>query len=155
MNQQIAAERRPRLNRARVLQAAVALADEVGIGPLSMRRLAQELDVVPMALYKHVANKEELLDGMVDVIIGEIDPPVAGADWKNMVRLRVLSARRGSSATSGPGASWKLAPTRLPPSWATWTRSSACSSPGLFRGSDASRDACHRKPDVGLHAGTV
>jgi AcrR family transcriptional regulator len=47
-----------------------------------------------MALYKHVANKEELLDGMVDAIIGEIDPPVAGADWKNAVRLRVLSARR-------------------------------------------------------------
>lgn len=94
MTQQIAVERRPRLNRDRVLQAAVSLADEVGIGPLSMRRLAQELDVVPMALYKHVANKEELLDGMVDVVIGEIDPPVAGADWKSMVRLRVLSARR-------------------------------------------------------------
>ena len=94
MTQQIAAERRERLNRERVLHAAVALADEVGIGPLSMRRLAQELAVVPMALYKHVANKEELLDGMVDVLVGEIDPPVAGADWKNTVRLRVLSARR-------------------------------------------------------------
>ena len=41
-----------------------------------MRRLAQELDVVPMALYKHVANKDELLDGMVDVVVGEIDPPL-------------------------------------------------------------------------------
>ncbi|MGY4541891.1 AcrR family transcriptional regulator [Arthrobacter sp. UYNi723] len=94
MTQRIAVERRPRLNRDRVLQAAVSLADEVGIGPLSMRRLAQELDVVPMALYKHVANKDELLDGMVEVIIGEIDPPVADADWKSTVRLRVLSARR-------------------------------------------------------------
>jgi AcrR family transcriptional regulator len=92
--QQISGERRARLNRGRVLQAAVALADEMGIGPLSMRRLAQELDVVPMALYKHVANKEELLDGMAEMIISEIDPPAADADWKSTVRLRVLSARR-------------------------------------------------------------
>ncbi|WP_354239286.1 TetR/AcrR family transcriptional regulator C-terminal domain-containing protein [Arthrobacter sp. UYEF20] len=83
-----------RLSRDRVLRAAVSLADEVGIGQLSMRRLAQELDVVPMALYKHVANKEELLDGMVEVIVGEIDPAAGGTDWKSAVRLRVLSARR-------------------------------------------------------------
>lgn len=88
------ATRRTPLNRDRVLSAAVVLADEAGIESLSMRRLAQELGVVPMALYKHVANKEELLDGMVDVIVGEIDPPVSGADWKNAVRLRILSARR-------------------------------------------------------------
>lgn len=94
MTQQIEGERRVRLNRDRVLQAAVSLADEVGIEALSMRRLAQELHVVPMALYKHVANKEELLDGMVEVIIGEIDPPVRDADWKSAVRQRVLSARR-------------------------------------------------------------
>lgn len=85
---------RVRLNRHRVLQAAVTLADEIGIGPLSMRRLAQELDVVPMALYKHVANKEELLDGMIDVIITEIDPPATGLGWKDVVRGRILSARR-------------------------------------------------------------
>ena len=77
-----------------MLDAAVALADEVGIEALSMRRLAQELGVVPMALYKHVANKEELLDGMVDALVSEIDPPVSGAGWKDAVRLRVLSARR-------------------------------------------------------------
>ena len=59
-----------------------------------MRRLADVLGVVPMALYKHVANKEELLDGMVASLIGEIDPPVPDADWKSAVRLRVLSARR-------------------------------------------------------------
>lgn len=94
MTQQIEVERRVRLNRDRVLQAAVSLADRVGIEALSMRRLAQELDVVPMALYKHVANKEELLDGMVEVIVGEIDPPVREAEWKSAVRLRVLSARR-------------------------------------------------------------
>jgi AcrR family transcriptional regulator len=86
--------RRERLNRERVLQAAVALADESGMGAVSMRRLAQELGVVPMALYKHVADKEELLDGMVDTVIGEIDPPDPGLDWKNGVRQRVLAARR-------------------------------------------------------------
>ncbi|MDR6506032.1 TetR/AcrR family transcriptional regulator C-terminal domain-containing protein [Arthrobacter oryzae] len=94
MTQQAEAVRRIPLNRDRVLSAAVVLADEAGIDALSMRRLAQELGVVPMALYKHVANKEELLDGMVDVIVGEIDPPVSGADWRSAVRLRILSARR-------------------------------------------------------------
>ena len=76
------------------MRAAVALADQVGIDALSMRKLADELGVVPMALYKHVANREELLDGMVEAIVGEIDPPTAGADWKSAVRGRVLSARR-------------------------------------------------------------
>jgi len=94
MTEQTEAKRRVRLNRDRVLQAAVDLADEIGIEALSMRRLAQDLDVVPMALYKHVANKDELLGGMVDVLVGEIDPPVRDADWKTAVRLRVLSARR-------------------------------------------------------------
>ena len=86
--------RRVRLNRDRVLRAAVTLADEAGIDAVSMRKLADELGVVPMALYKHVANKEELLDGMVDIVIGEIDPPASDADWKNAIRMRVLSARR-------------------------------------------------------------
>ncbi|WP_412542820.1 TetR/AcrR family transcriptional regulator C-terminal domain-containing protein [Longispora sp. K20-0274] len=84
-----------RLNRDRVLHAAVALADTAGIEALSMRKLAQELGVVPMALYKHVANKEELLDGMVDVVVGEIDPPdPIDVDWRTRVRRRILSARR-------------------------------------------------------------
>jgi AcrR family transcriptional regulator len=94
MAQQVEASRRVRLSRDRVLRAAVALADAAGIESLSMRKLAQELGVVPMALYKHVANKEELLDGMVEVVVGEIDPPVSGADWKSAVRQRILSARR-------------------------------------------------------------
>ncbi|MCW7940692.1 TetR family transcriptional regulator [Streptomyces hygroscopicus] len=94
MAQQADAGQRARLNRDRVLHAAVALADRVGIEALSMRSLAQELGVVPMALYKHVANKEQLLDGMVDVIVGEIDSPAHGADWKSAVRERILSARR-------------------------------------------------------------
>jgi len=91
-------EERPRtrepLSRERILQAAVALADQGGVESLSMRKIAQELGVVPMALYKHVANKDELLDGLVDVVIGEIDPPVEGVDWKTAMRERILSARR-------------------------------------------------------------
>jgi AcrR family transcriptional regulator len=87
---------RPRepLTKERILSAAVARADEGGVEPLSMRRLAQELGVVPMALYKHVANKDELLDGMIDVVVAEIDPPIEGADWKTTMRERILSARR-------------------------------------------------------------
>src|SRR6266496_4441146 len=87
---------RARLNRERVLRTAVALADEEGEVP-SMRTLAQALGVVPMALYKHVANKEELLDGMVDLVFGEIDVPAGEddgeVDWKAAMRLRGLSMR--------------------------------------------------------------
>jgi AcrR family transcriptional regulator len=89
-----AARAREPLTKERILRAAVALADEVGVESLSMRRLAQEVGVVPMALYKHVANKDELFDGMVDVVVGEIDPPIEGADWRTTMRERILSARR-------------------------------------------------------------
>ena len=94
MVQQIQPPRRVALSRDRVLQAAASIADRSGIESLSMRKLADELGVVPMALYKHVANKEELLDGMIDVVVSEIDPPVKGTDWKSAVRQRILSARR-------------------------------------------------------------
>ncbi|MFN8158912.1 MAG: TetR/AcrR family transcriptional regulator C-terminal domain-containing protein [Candidatus Nanopelagicales bacterium] len=80
------------LSRERVLTTAVARADRDGIDAVSMRNLAQELGVVPMALYKHVAGKDELLDGMVDVVVAEIDPPGRGG-WKRALRARVLSAR--------------------------------------------------------------
>jgi AcrR family transcriptional regulator len=86
-------ERAP-LTRERILETAVALADEGGVERISMRRIAQELGVVPMALYKHVANKDELLDGMIDVLVSEIDPPLEGVDWKTAMRERILSARR-------------------------------------------------------------
>lgn len=76
------------------MRAAVALADEAGIESLSMRNLAQELSVVPMALYKHLTNKDELLDGMIDVVVGEIEPPMPDAGWKSTLRQRILSARR-------------------------------------------------------------
>jgi AcrR family transcriptional regulator len=97
---QIEVRARPRepLSRERVLRAAVALADQEGVESLSMRRIAQQLGVVPMALYKHVANKEELLDGMVDVVMGEINQVVGQIgghprDWKKALRGRILSAR--------------------------------------------------------------
>lgn len=86
--------RRAPLSRERVSRTAVSLADESGIDAVSMRKLAQELGVVPMALYKHVANKDELLDGMVDLVIDEFEAPDPGLDWQDAVRQRVLSARR-------------------------------------------------------------
>ena len=82
------------LGRERVLLAAVALADEHGIASLSMRKLGEAVGVEAMSLYNHVANKEELLDGMVDLVFGEIDLPVGGADWKTAMRERAESARQ-------------------------------------------------------------
>ena len=76
-----------------MLQAAVALADTDGLEGFSMRRLAQSLGVVPMALYKHVANRDELLDGMVDIVFGEIESPSIDNDWRSALRRRAISAR--------------------------------------------------------------
>ena len=88
---------RVRLTRDEVLRTAVILADASGIGSLSMRRVAHELGVVPMALYKHVANKDDMLDGMVDVVFGEIDLPPSGTDWKTAMRRRAISVRASLS----------------------------------------------------------
>ena len=88
------APHRIRLSRDHVLRAAVALADEIGINALSMRKLAEDLGVVPMALYKHVTDKDKLLDGMVDIVVSEVEPPVSHTDWRSVVRRRILSARR-------------------------------------------------------------
>ena len=87
------AEPRAPLNRQRVLQVAVALADRGGVASLSMRKLAQELGVEAMSLYHHVANKGEILDGIVDVVFSEIDLPLGEADWKVAMRRRAISAR--------------------------------------------------------------
>ena len=92
MTQQIKTRRR-RLSRPLVLETAVALADQDGLDGFSMRRLAQELGVVPMALYKHVANRDELLDGMVDVVFAEIESPSIDEDWRSALRRRAISAR--------------------------------------------------------------
>jgi AcrR family transcriptional regulator len=82
-----------RLSRPLVLRAALALADEDGLDGFSMRRLAQALGVVPMALYKHVANKEELLKGMIDIVFSEIEAPSGAGDWKTAMRRRAMSTR--------------------------------------------------------------
>jgi AcrR family transcriptional regulator len=92
MTKQKIANRKP-LSSARVLQAAVALADEAGLEAFSMRGLAQELGVVPMALYKHVANKEELLDGMVDIVFSEIELPSGDLEWRSAMQRRAISTR--------------------------------------------------------------
>jgi AcrR family transcriptional regulator len=76
-----------------VLLEAVGLADENGIGTLTMRRLADCLHVEPMSLYHHVANKDEILDGMVDVVFREIELPSTHAEWKAAMRDRAASAR--------------------------------------------------------------
>jgi AcrR family transcriptional regulator len=89
----MAVERRAPLTRERVLQAAMALADEAGIESLTMRRLGEELGVGPMALYRHVANKEDLVDAMVDVVFGEIGLPPTDTDWKTAMRERAIGVR--------------------------------------------------------------
>ena len=81
------------LNRERVLQRAVALADERGIGSLTMRALGEELGVEAMSLYYYVANKDELLDGMVDVVFSEIELPTTDVDWQTAMRRRAISTR--------------------------------------------------------------
>jgi AcrR family transcriptional regulator len=81
------------LTRDRVLAAAMKLADGGGIEALSMRKLGQALGVEAMAVYYHFANKERVLDGIVDLVFGEIDVPVAGDDWKAAMRRRAISVR--------------------------------------------------------------
>jgi len=84
---------RPPLTKQRVLQAAVELADRDSLGALTMRRLGDELGVEAMSLYKHVANKEEILDGILELVVGEIEVPSKGAPWKEAMRRRAISAR--------------------------------------------------------------
>src|SRR5215469_12060693 len=81
------------LTRERVLEAAIALADEGGSAGLTMRKLAQQLGVEAMSLYNHVANKEDLLDGMVDLVFAEIGLPEHGTDWKAALRQRAIGTR--------------------------------------------------------------
>ena len=88
------AEPRVPLSKERVLRAAVALADEGGIESLTMRKLAQELGVEAMSLYYHVANKNDILDGMVDVVFSEIGLPPGGVGWKTAMRERAISTRK-------------------------------------------------------------
>jgi AcrR family transcriptional regulator len=90
--QEIPPKRTP-LTRERVLRAAIALADERGAEELTMRKLAKELGVEAMSLYNHVANKDDLLDGMIDIVFSEIEAPLPGGDWKAELRKRAVSTR--------------------------------------------------------------
>src|SRR5512133_3779044 len=86
------AEPRAPLSRARVLRAAVRLADESGFESLTMRKLGRELGVQAMSLYNHVANKDDIRDGIVEIVMGEIEIPSGGADWKASIRRSSISA---------------------------------------------------------------
>lgn len=87
------APRRAPLTRQRVLDAALHLADEIGAESLTIRRLAAALDVKPMTIYHHVPGKEQILDGIVDLVFAEIDPPPTDCGWVDAMRHRCLSAR--------------------------------------------------------------
>ena len=90
----MATKTRAPLTRDRVLRTAITLADERGVGELTMRKLAKELGVEAMSLYNHVANKGDLLDGMIDIVFSEIEAPAADGDWKAELRKRAVSTRQ-------------------------------------------------------------
>ena len=81
------------LSRKRILDAAINLADESDIASLSMRKLAQNLGVQAMSLYNHVSDKEDVLDGIVDIVVGEIELPAINENWQTAMRQRATSAR--------------------------------------------------------------
>jgi AcrR family transcriptional regulator len=85
------AEPRVPLSKERVLRAALRLADEDGIESLTMRRLAQELGVEAMSLYYYVPNKDEILGGIVNLVVSEIEVPSGGGDWKKAIRRSAIS----------------------------------------------------------------
>ena len=91
------ANRRPgrpaRLSRDAVLQAAVRVADEGGLDALTMQRVGEQVGAEAMSLYRHVRNKEDLLDGIVDLVYAEMELPQAGTDWRTAMRDRAISAR--------------------------------------------------------------
>ena len=84
---------RGRLSKERVFRAAVDLADREGLESLTMRRLADELDVGAMSLYYYVPNKDELITGMVDIVFSEIELPPGDVDWQSAMRRRARSTR--------------------------------------------------------------
>ena len=88
-----AGERRRPLNRERVVQAAIAHADAAGLEALTMRHVAKTLNVAPMALYRHISHRDDLIDAMIDVVFGEIPLPPVQGEWKTAMRERALSLR--------------------------------------------------------------
>ncbi|MFT7465314.1 MAG: AcrR family transcriptional regulator [Pseudohongiellaceae bacterium] len=89
-----ATKQRVPLSKDRVFRAAVELADEIGIESLSMRRLGLSLGVEAMSLYKHVANKDDILDGIVEIVASEIEAPSVGGDWREAMSRRATSAHQ-------------------------------------------------------------
>lgn len=85
-------KRKAALTKGRVLKTAIKFADKHGIESLSMRKLGQLLGVEAMSLYNHVSNKDDILDGIVDIVASEIEVPRIGGDWKNAMRSRAVSA---------------------------------------------------------------
>jgi len=87
-------DKRVPLSRERVLNGALAVADTEGVGSLTMRLLADHLGVKPMALYHHVTNKSEIIDGIVDLVFSEIELPAASRPWRSEMTRRARSARQ-------------------------------------------------------------
>ena len=81
------------LNKTQILRAAILLVDEEGVDGLSMRKLSQKMGVGTMSLYNHVANKHEILTGVLGMVLEEIEAPTPTADWKSAIRVRAISAR--------------------------------------------------------------
>lgn len=92
MVRQPRAHREP-LSRDRVLRAGIAVADAEGLDAVTMRRVGQELGVEAMSLYNHVGGKDEVLDGMIDLLVAEIESPPPGTGWKDAIRRRAWSGR--------------------------------------------------------------
>ena len=92
------AERRVPLTRDLVLRAAISLVDQGGIDSLSMRKLGQALGVEAMSLYNHVASKEDILDGIADHVLNEINLPAAEGDWETAICTCALSAHAALAA---------------------------------------------------------
>src|SRR5919109_823081 len=105
------AEQRTPLSRDRVLRAAIALSDERGIKALSMRKLAQGLGVEAMSLYNLVANKGDMLDGIVELVASEIDLAQDESDWKKAMRRRAISAHEVLSLHPWAASLWMSSPT--------------------------------------------
>ena len=154
MARQTAPRTEPRipLSRERVLRAAIALADEGGIEALSMRKLAKELGVEAMSLYNHVANKDDILDGIVDPSSSEIDLP----DRDDRLEDRDPSRSRSRSTKRflrHPWASslWMSAPARYGALAIRGLAARMLPERGLLEGSDVSRVPHHRELHPGLH----
>jgi AcrR family transcriptional regulator len=135
---QPAAETRVPLSRDRILGAAIALADEAGIESLSMRKLAQPLGVEAMSLYHHVANKHDLLGGMLDIVFSEMELPSDEGDWRSAMRRSAISAHH--VLLSHPWACRLLtAPTGPSPARLRWMNSIL----GRLRGAGFSPEMTH------------